>query len=132
MLHSSWAAQIGDTFVVDCPPQVYRAILKYIYSGVTEINGEIVLDLMYLAKEYGLFSLMALCETYARASIDIENICDLLCAAEMCQTDNLKYTCLKFLEQNYSEVSKREEFERVEKLPEVYLISKKQKEKVHQ
>jgi len=77
-----------------CKPEVFRALLIYLYTDLLCVSQSLVLELVQLASQYGLRDLERLCEGFMYLNIDGENCLDLLQYSDYLGLYTLKKACI--------------------------------------
>eukprot|EP00922_Rhytidocystis_sp_ex-Travisia-forbesii_P071339 GHVS01106471.1.p1 GENE.GHVS01106471.1~~GHVS01106471.1.p1 ORF type:complete len:362 (+),score=46.98 GHVS01106471.1:2-1087(+) len=95
------ACQSADTPVAieGVSHEVFLAILEYLYTDTLPvgIKSHTAVQLLIAAQRFLLDRLKALCEDICRRSITVDNVVDLLLAADGHNADGLKQICLEYL-----------------------------------
>merc|ERR1712168_711806 len=70
--------------VTDVRPVVFKALLKYLYSGVEpDYSSENTMDLLAAADKYGVEDLKGICEALLRRQVDSDNVIEMLVFADI-------------------------------------------------
>ena len=76
--------------ISDIRPDVFREMLKFLYSGQkSEFQNDVPMDLLFAADKYGLDDLTRICETEISHYLTAENVIDALILAESCNCTEL-------------------------------------------
>ena len=90
-----------EVIVPDTEPQVFRAMLQFIYSGLPPKKlEEIALDLLVVADKYGLCDLKKICELRACCILDENDVVEALILAERHNCDLLGLRALSVFHEN--------------------------------
>lgn len=84
MLYGGLAETSQTQIPVDSPVDAFKALLRYIYSGLmslSQMKEEHVLDTLGLAHQYGFAELELAISEYLRNALSIDNVCSILDAA---------------------------------------------------
>ncbi|XP_076441520.1 BTB/POZ domain-containing protein 19-like [Babylonia areolata] len=95
----------------DMTPEVFLAMLEFIYTNTIVLNPNTAIDVMATALEYGLDDLKNLCEEYLVDSLNSSNACDRMQAAQTYRLDDLKRKTLEYIETNTQSVFDSKGFE---------------------
>lgn len=95
----------SDIHIFDVKPDIFRVIIKYIYTFELPANiGPVAVDLLVAADRFGVEQLIEICEAYLRASITLENIAEILVLADKHSRPNLMKEVLTYLKENFKQV----------------------------
>ena len=90
--------------VEDMAPDVFEALLRYIYTDSLDVDGEVDEDatevtshLLVAADRYGMERLRALCEARLCELVDAGSLVKMLVFAEEQQCEVLKDACVEFM-----------------------------------
>lgn len=84
MLYGGLAETSQSQIPIDCPLEAFKALLRYIYSGLmslSQMREELILDTLGLAHQYGFAELELAISMYLRNVLSIDNVCSILDAA---------------------------------------------------
>lgn len=82
-------------YFINAPTVTILFISRFMYSEKCDIDGETVLQLLYLAKKYCVSSLEEKCSTFLRLSVDGENVSAILDHAIVLDQKRLEKHCLE-------------------------------------
>ncbi|KAK3606153.1 hypothetical protein CHS0354_010786 [Potamilus streckersoni] len=82
----------------DMSPDVFLAVLEFIYSNTVTLRPKIGIETMATALEYGLDDLRKVCVDYLVETLTVITACDCMQAAVMYEQEILKSKTLKFIE----------------------------------
>nr|XP_006822716.1 PREDICTED: BTB/POZ domain-containing protein 19-like [Saccoglossus kowalevskii] len=94
----------------DVDPEIFLAVLEFIYTNCVTLSGKIAVDVLASSIEYGLDELKKLCVEYLIESLSVTNACYAMHAAVTYGQDELRESCLKFIEENTKSVFKTDGF----------------------
>jgi len=81
-------------------------MLEYIYTGDTNINADIALQLLIAANQYQLPHLRILVEKTLSRNVDLDNVGDLLRYAKLHNAHYLHKVCQYFIAVKFEETTK--------------------------
>ena len=86
--------------------EVFEIVLRYMYTGVTELEPDNCFDLLNASHLYGLLGLQMQCEDYiAKECIDVENVIEVMNATSNIFVPRLKLYCVTFLILHFEEMN---------------------------
>ncbi|BFZ07198.1 hypothetical protein BsWGS_10236 [Bradybaena similaris] len=97
----------------DTPPFAFSVFLKYIYTGcinLTEIQEEILLDILSLSHRFGFVELESSISDYLKAILSIHNVCPIFDLANMYNLTSLCNVCEDYMDTHTQEVLNSESF----------------------
>ncbi|TKR66668.1 hypothetical protein L596_022928 [Steinernema carpocapsae] len=100
----------------DTPVDAFRLLLRYTYTGnisLSQTKESLVLDVLGLAHQYGYAELEKAISDYLQATVDIQNVCTVLAAANLYSLRNLQNCCFDYADMRAEEVLKTEAFRRL-------------------
>ncbi|XP_051173137.1 TD and POZ domain-containing protein 4-like [Leptopilina boulardi] len=92
-------------------PNVFKEMLRFIYTGRVENLENIAFDLCKLAYKYNLSDLILICEQYLQNSLSINNVIYILELANYQRAEKFKIECIKYIDENFEEIKKTESFQ---------------------
>jgi len=105
----------NEIVVPDIEPNVFKAMLEFLYSGLPPRNlADVSLELLTVADKYGMEQLATMSETSVLANLDAKTVVDTLLVAEMLNNEKLMARS-KEVFREYRDLVKQSE-EDVEKL----------------
>ena len=99
----------------DCEYVGVLEMLRYMYSGVVELNESNVMQVLYVAKKYILPSLAEECIDFLIRNLDVANVFCLLSCAEQYDEKCLVDRCWELIDRETEEVVKAEGFVTIER-----------------
>ncbi|XP_053373261.1 BTB/POZ domain-containing protein 6-like [Mercenaria mercenaria] len=106
----SLAESSNTIHVPDIEPEIFRALLRFIYTEDSTINEENAMSLLYSAKKYEISRLTEKCKDYLNTQLSIDNVCVILHHAHTFDESELEQKCLKFIFANGDNVLKSDGF----------------------
>ncbi|CAH1773514.1 unnamed protein product [Owenia fusiformis] len=94
----------------DITPDIFLAVMEYIYTGCVSLTGKIAIDVLGSSIEYGLDELRKLCNQYLVENLSINNACDAMQAAVTYGQDDLRAESMCYIEENTQNVFKSKSF----------------------
>ncbi len=92
--------------IEDCEPEVFQAMLRFIYTDEMEETEEMAKKLLTFAKNYQIELLKFKCEEILMKHISTANCAEMLLLADMNETSALKKDTLDFIRHRSGEVIK--------------------------
>ena len=99
-------AALNRVDIVDIDPDVFQALLRFIYTDQEDLTEESSKALLTAANRYFLDLLKWKCESFLIKAMTIENCCELLMLADVHGANNLKEAAVNFIRKSPSEVIK--------------------------
>ena len=118
--------------VPDTTASAFAQLLAYVYTGRIDLSscgeqvekssmyidtfarsrsrGQVTQDLLSLAHKYQLNSLQLSISDFLKASLTSTNVCDVFDVATLFQLDELRWSCLSYLDQNACDVMNSDSF----------------------
>ena len=115
-------AETSDSIdLPDCDYESLLELLRYIYSDEAKLNGDNVMQVLYLAKKYMLPSLADQCNEFLRKTLDASNVFIILKNAQLYEETFLVMHCWDVIDKHTEDVLKSDEFAMIDrsKLEEV-------------
>ena len=111
--HDMQEAKTGQVNIRDAPPDIFKQLLHYIYSGrfsmpLTESTSK---SLLILAEKYDIGDLKEECANFLAATIRVENAINLLLWAHQQSVDVMKEGVINFIKQNAKQVVKLDDWD---------------------
>ncbi|KAF6036692.1 BTBD19 [Bugula neritina] len=94
----------------DITPDIFLAVLEFIYTNCVTLNSKNAIDILGSAIEFGLDELRKLCSQYLVDNLGINNACDVMQAAVTFQQDDLREKALRFIQDNTTSVFRTKGF----------------------
>uniref|UniRef100_A0A8D0DYP5 BTB domain containing 19 n=1 Tax=Salvator merianae TaxID=96440 RepID=A0A8D0DYP5_SALMN len=85
-------------------PEVFLAVIEYIYTNSVTLNNLIALEVLTSSMEYGLGDLRKLCIEFIKDTLSVEQVCEAFQAAVAYELVDLQRHCLAFIENSTQEV----------------------------
>ncbi|XP_078365325.1 BTB/POZ domain-containing protein 6-like [Oculina patagonica] len=99
----------------DCEYEGMLELFRYIYTDEVCLNGNNVMQVLYVAEKYMISCLANECSEYLRKNLDSLNVFCVLRHAHQYGKDYLVYQCWDFIDRETYEVIKTREFVTIEK-----------------
>lgn len=90
-------AEQGEICIPDIEEDVFKEIVRYIYTDKVEINEGSVKGLLYGAEKYMLTAVKKECSTFLTSLIDTDHACVVLQTANDFNIENLKFEAVQFI-----------------------------------
>jgi len=103
MLSNNFVESEGKVVVTDIASSTMIKVLQYLYTGDLE-KSVIDVDLFYASDKYGVEHLPELCESELAKNLNIENVFDIVLAANTCGSKNFKEHVFSFLGKHWKEI----------------------------
>ncbi|CAH2310605.1 BTB POZ domain-containing 19 [Pelobates cultripes] len=84
--------------LADMNPDVFLAVLEFLYTNSVTLNSVITLEVLTSAVEYGLDDLRKLCVEFITKTLTVELACEALQAAVTYGQTDLRQKCLAYIE----------------------------------
>eukprot|EP00743_Colponemidia_sp_Colp-15_P011321 GILK01012614.1.p1 GENE.GILK01012614.1~~GILK01012614.1.p1 ORF type:complete len:1132 (-),score=289.02 GILK01012614.1:43-3438(-) len=101
---------VQEIEIVDCPWNVFRLVLEYMYKGTLRIDNSNALDVLVAADRYGVRKLRDECIHRLTESLTANNVVKILLRDNLKNVDQLVQTCIQFARQNFAVVTGLSEF----------------------
>ena len=95
----------NQTEIKDMTPSVFRALLRFIYTGHCQV-GNLAEQLLIAADKYDIQDLKEICAKELRKNLTANNAVDLLILSDLHQTNDLKEGAIRFINKNAPAVMK--------------------------
>ncbi|XP_043472809.1 protein roadkill-like [Leptopilina heterotoma] len=99
----------------DVDPEVFKELLRFIYTGLVVDLESMVFGLYELAYKYNIPLLLSKCEKCLSNSLSIETVIYILQLANCHKSKNLKDKCIKYIDEHFEQVKKTEPFQTLER-----------------
>lgn len=97
MLYGS-LSETSDVIVVpDIEPDVFDALLKFMYFEAKEINAYNVIGTLYAAEKYGVSDLIGICRSYLESNITVDSVCVIMENSKIFNMADLFSKCINFI-----------------------------------
>ena len=101
------------------PPQVFKELLTYIYTGKAPNIQTLASALLNVAEKYQLGRLKAMCERQMSYGLEVENAAETLVLAHTYGANQLKKNALMYIVKHRSEVRETKDWEKVHTVNEL-------------
>ncbi|XP_078362755.1 BTB/POZ domain-containing protein 6-like [Oculina patagonica] len=115
MFYGEMAETSDSIDLPDCEYEGLLELLRYIYSDEAKLNGENVMQVLYLAKKYMLPSLADQCTEYLRKTLGASNVFVILQNARLHEEKFLELHCWDVIDKQTEDVVKSDEFSSIER-----------------
>ncbi|KAK2543358.1 Btbd19 [Columba livia] len=88
----------GPFILGNVQPEVFLAVIEFLYTNSINLNSQIVLEVLTSSVEYGLQDLCKLCVKFIKDTLSVEQVCEALQAAVTYGLADLQQHCLAFIE----------------------------------
>lgn len=102
-------------------PTVFLTVLEHIYGNSCKLSQSIVVDVLASAIEYGLDGLVQCCVTYI-SDPNVDTVCEAIQAAITYNQEELRDTCMKYIEANTEDIFKSPHFAELSEESLSYII----------
>ncbi|KAL9988190.1 hypothetical protein ACROYT_G002604 [Oculina patagonica] len=99
----------------DCESEGMLELLRYIYTGEVCLNGNNVMQVLYLAEKYMIRSLTDECAEYIGKNLDISNVFCVVKHAKQYENRDILFYCWDLIDQEAEEALKLNEFLNMER-----------------
>ncbi|XP_053373266.1 BTB/POZ domain-containing protein 6-like [Mercenaria mercenaria] len=96
--------------VPDIEPEIFRVLLRFIYTEDCTVNEDNNMPLLYSAKKYETNRLAEKCKDYLNTQLSMDNVCVILQHAHKFDESELGEKCLEFIFENGENVLKSDGF----------------------
>ncbi|XP_069837323.1 BTB/POZ domain-containing protein 19 [Dendropsophus ebraccatus] len=112
--------------LADMQPEVFLAVIEFIYTNSVTLNGQTALEVLTAAVEYGLTDLRKLCVDFISRTLTVDMACEALQAAVTYGQNDLRQRCLVFIERHTMEIIKTQSFRELSDLGIVSILQSDQ------
>lgn len=105
----------------DVRPTVFLTVLEHIYTNSCRLSQSIVVDVLASAIEYGLEGLVRCCVEYI-SDPNVDTVCEAIQAAITYKQNDLRDTCMTFIEENTDAIFKSPHFAELSEDSLAYII----------
>ncbi|RMC08594.1 hypothetical protein DUI87_14841 [Hirundo rustica rustica] len=88
----------GPFILGNVQPEVFLAVIEFLYTNSVTLNSHIALEVLTSSVEYGLQDLCKLCVKFIKDTLSVEQVCEALQAAVTYGQLDLQQHCLAFIE----------------------------------
>ncbi|XP_011304560.1 speckle-type POZ protein-like [Fopius arisanus] len=107
----------GDVVpIVDIQPDVFKAMLTYIYTDSVPRIKDMAGQLLEVAERFGLDGLKAMCEPIIFEKITFDNCAEVLVTADLVGATQLKTSVIEFITRNLKDVVKTQGYRCLEQM----------------
>ncbi|XP_052783643.1 uncharacterized protein LOC128219731 isoform X2 [Mya arenaria] len=103
VFYTMFCGSLPEASVVEIPDveaDVFRTIVRFMYTGEIQLMPDSVMATMYAAKKYDIQPLTNRCKTFLEKEIAVENVCIILDQASKFEEKELIQQCLSFVSEN--------------------------------
>ncbi|XP_014221650.1 speckle-type POZ protein-like [Trichogramma pretiosum] len=93
--------------VTDIKPRVFKEVIRFIYTGRVEHDGSMAKDLMAAGEILGIDGLKSISEQKLLKTLNVDNVLDMVAAANMYKASELKKAAIKLLASHSDEIIKK-------------------------
>lgn len=105
-------------------PVVFEKFLRFIYTGLAELDTETVSDLLRIAQTYAVESLKEECAVFMATKLTVENAVEHLVLSHVCDCATLQRSTLDFMSKNAKVVCSRKEWlDVIKQYPELSFVA---------
>lgn len=104
------ASRDAPLVLPDVRPSVFHTVLEFIYTNGCKLTQTTVVDVLACAVEYGLEGLSECCVQYITTGLKVDTACEAIQAAITYSQDDLRDTCMAFIEENTVAIFKSPHF----------------------
>ncbi|XP_020619584.1 BTB/POZ domain-containing protein 6-like [Orbicella faveolata] len=115
MFYGELAEKKDSIDISDCDHESLLELFRFMYSDKVILNGDNVMQVLYLAKKYMLPSLADKCTEFLRENLDASNVFHVLPAAQTCEEKDLECHCWKVIDNQTDEAVKSDGFVTIKK-----------------
>jgi len=109
-------AETGVVDIEDVDVDIFRGLLRFIYSGILPPPSvETVTKLLVAAERYGLAPLKESCAEAIADDVTVDNACETLVLADTHACANLKKKCVETIKKNWNTITKQDAWKEVKK-----------------
>ncbi|NXJ73649.1 BTBDJ protein, partial [Trogon melanurus] len=100
----------GPFILGNVQPEVFLAVIEFLYTNSVTLNSHIALEVLTSSVEYGLQDLCKLCVKFIKDTLSVEQVCEALQAAVTYGQADLQQHCLAFIEDSTTAVMRTRGF----------------------
>ena len=115
MFYGELAEKKDSIDVSDCDHKSLLELFRFVYSDEVNLNGDNVMQVLYLAKKYMLPSLADECSEFLRENVDATNVFHVLPEAQKYEEKDLENHCWQVIDKQTDEAVKSDGFVIIEK-----------------
>ena len=104
--HETKEAALNRFNIGDIEPDVFEALLRFIYTDKVDLTFEMSKSLLAVSKRYQLDLLQWKCQVFLAQNLSINNCCDVLMLADIQSSADLKKDAVEFIRISSKEVIK--------------------------
>ncbi|XP_043462247.1 protein roadkill-like [Leptopilina heterotoma] len=99
--------------IEEIDPEVFKEMLRFIYTGKIENSKQVAFRLHELADKYDVKKLRIICEQYLENYLTVKNAIAVLQLADSHNSVNLKKKSINFIQKNFNEIGTMDAFKNV-------------------
>lgn len=100
------------------------AFLEYLYCGEFDIDKysfDFLFELLHISDEYMMEDLYKICHKKLKSKINVNNVCDILVAADSMNLKELKAQCLDLIVATFNEIITKDSYNKLVKHPQLLI-----------
>ncbi|XP_068714440.1 ankyrin repeat and BTB/POZ domain-containing protein 1-like isoform X1 [Montipora foliosa] len=101
---------VAEVFLNDVPPDVFAAVVAYIYQDNALVTEENVFSVLCFSDVYLLSGLKRLCSRIVTSLLDTDNVVTVLRTARLFNLPKLEVDCCEFMSKNLEKIIDNKEF----------------------
>ena len=109
-------SRANEIVIEDVGYEVFLILLEYLYSDHVDVTIENAMEILCVAERFGVDRLKKVCENIMIDAINVVSASTILLAADGHNAGNLRDRCLRFIMDNFDEVTKTSSFEEMGRL----------------
>jgi len=103
-------ANEGEVEIPEISADVFRAFLRFLYTGECNVDNSDAAELLLLSHRYQINSLATLCANKLSMTLNISNVCERLSIARLYEQVALESECIDFINQHFSHIIKTDAY----------------------
>ena len=115
MFYGELAEKKDTVDISDCDYKALLELFRFVYSAKVNLNGDNVMQVLYLAKKYMLPSLADKCSEFLRENLDASNVFQVLTDAQKYEEKDLETRCWQVIDKETDEAVKSDGFVTIDK-----------------
>jgi len=115
MFYGELAEKKDSVDISDCDYKSLLELFRFVYSAEVNLNGDNVMQVLYLAKKYMLPSLADKCTEFLRRKVNASNVFHVLPEAQKYEAKDLVDHCWEVIDHHADEAVKSDGFVTIEK-----------------
>lgn len=109
-------SKASEIVIEDIGYQVFLILLEYLYSDHVDVTIENAMEILIVAEKFGVDRLKKICENIMIDAINVISVSTILLTADEHNAGNLRDRCMRFILDNFDEVTKQTSFEEMGRL----------------